>query len=295
MKQRLGLLLWVVFTFGFTSQAQQVYSRLSAKSIKIGEPVGYVLTAIHPLNTQVVFPDSGAQFGDWVILNKQVYNSVSNDTLTTDSARYLLSYFGNESVANLSLPVTFHEMGSRVNRYAPKTSVVIQRLIKPQDLVIGLRNEYQTQPMDQPLDMTVIAMVAAAVFIILTLINALLGRPAQRLWKRLLLFRRHRSFMLIFEYLKDEVIVQQSTQKLEVALRLWKKQIERLDGRPYTTFTTREMLQVLPNEGLADTLQFIDRAVYGSLSDPVTQDTFQVLVAIENEIYTRQVEVLKGG
>ena len=76
---------------------------------------------------------------------------------------------------------------------------------------------------------------------------------------------------------------------MEEAISLWKKYIERIEHKPYTTFTSTEIAQNLNNVSLKKNLQNIDGAIYGGRSTSAAQTDFQILLEVANSLYNKQL------
>jgi len=49
----------------------------------------------------------------------------------------------------------------------------------------------------------------------------------------------------------------------ELAIIVWKNYLERLEKKPFATYTTREIVDNMPDEELAEALKNMDGIVYG--------------------------------
>jgi hypothetical protein len=49
----------------------------------------------------------------------------------------------------------------------------------------------------------------------------------------------------------------------EKAIIVWKNYLERLEKKPFATYTTREIMDNMPDDDLADALKNMDGIVYG--------------------------------
>lgn len=54
-----------------------------------------------------------------------------------------------------------------------------------------------------------------------------------------------------------------AVQTIENAVILWKRYMEELEDKPFSTYTTKEIVEVMPNQQLAEALQHTDRIIYG--------------------------------
>ena len=261
-------------------------------STKIGMPVVYTLLLKHPAGTQAVFPDSGYDYSPFELAEKQFFPTRTLDNISTDSVRFTLQTFSLDSVQQLALPVWVSVAGDSVELQAAPDSLRLVRVIKvPQpDAVPVATTVFGTVPPRFNYPYWILGTGAAV--ILLVLLNAFIGKPAQRYWKLILLLRRQRLFLLAFDRLQAQTLRDKSGKRMEASLNLWKTYIERTDGKPYTTYTTKEMATAIPDEQLVKTLQAIDRCVYGGQTELISEEIFKNLRSRANLFYQKkQLEI----
>jgi len=98
---------------------------------------------------------------------------------------------------------------------------------------------------------------------------------------------------VVFPYLK-KLQKEGAYTEAESTLVDWKKYMESLVGRPYTKFTTKEILQFATDETLGRSLHDIDRMVYardGSFSP----EAFDRLRTFSQEQFTKKTEEVRHG
>ena len=78
-------------------------------------------------------------------------------------------------------------------------------------------------------------------------------------------------------------------KKAQLQTQINKKYIERIEKKPFTTYTSTEIAHNLKNENLKKNLQNIDGAIYGGRSSSVAQVDFSVLLEVANDLYKKQI------
>ena len=109
--------------------------------------------------------------------------------------------------------------------------------------------------------------------------------------------RRYDDFQKLFQRLsRGTDDTKKRLENIEKAIVLWKKYLERLENKPFTTFTTKEILDNLKDNRLADALREIDATVYGGVYSKKTIASLQVLQELAEGIYReRRAEMGVGA
>jgi hypothetical protein len=71
--------------------------------------------------------------------------------------------------------------------------------------------------------------------------------------------REHSHFRNAFEKLTRSIKPDNAVVTVENAVILWKKYMEVLEEKPFSTYTTKEIIEIIPNQQLAQALQHTDR------------------------------------
>jgi hypothetical protein len=80
---------------------------------------------------------------------------------------------------------------------------------------------------------------------------------------------------------------------LERAFSGWKKYIEELTQLPFTTFTSKEMLDNLADEAMEKVLNEMDSAIYGGNFSKNTTESVQYLEALATNLYEIEQEKIQ--
>jgi hypothetical protein len=82
---------------------------------------------------------------------------------------------------------------------------------------------------------------------------------------------------------------------LEKAFSAWKKYIEELTKLPFTTFTSKEMLDNLADEAMEKVLNEMDSAIYGGNFSNNTTESVQYLDALAANLYEVEQEKIQNN
>ena len=130
--------------------------------------------------------------------------------------------------------------------------------------------------------------------VLVAIINWIFGDGIKKWLRVFQLLQRDLDFSRNFNRLRRVSSGKIPTVNLEKALVLWKKYMERLERKPFSSFTTKEIIDTLPDDRLAEALKAIDMAIYGGANANRAMDSLETLKNIANRSYLRRrIEVRK--
>lgn len=251
--------------------------RFLRDSFKLGEPVAYALSYRHPAAAEVFFPDSTHDFAPFELVRRQYFTTRTDRRGSLDSVVYTLVSFNTQPVQRLSLPV-YHYTGRDCTAvYAPPDSIVWRQLIQGTARGLSLRTDQRVWALRQQVNYPYALLVGFGALVGGSLLYGFFRKPLRRQWRMLQMQRRHAEFMRGFQRLSRGINARTGLTNVEKAAVLWKKYLERLERRPVTSLTTRELLGAFPDPLLADALRQVDATVYGGVFSPQIQSSLQVL------------------
>ena len=140
-----------------------------------------------------------------------------------------------------------------------------------------------------------ILLLIAGVLIILVIVAWLIfGKRIRRYYALRRLQKKHLTFISTFNALLGQLKTSLSSPKAEEALSEWKKYMEGLASRPYTKFTSKEIIHLEKDEKLGFALHSMDRLIYGGVPD-LADESFGTLLAYTEQQYHKKMEELKNG
>jgi ABC-type multidrug transport system fused ATPase/permease subunit len=268
-------------------------------SIQIGEPVGYYLTAAYPQALTVLFPDSTYSFVPFEFERKKISPTYTAGGISRDSVVYFLSTFEIDKVQYLSLPV-FVTSARDCTVYTPiADSIYLVELVTtlPPDSVSAQNLSLKTNTLYEKVisQFNFIILIISIVVLLVTavIIWIVFGKRIRKYFKLKKLQKSHSKFIQAFTDQFQQLSTIFSSEKAETAISLWKKYLEQLEKRPYTKLTTRETIEMEPNEKLAINLKMIDRAIYGNQTS--VNEPLEVLKNFAEERFQIKLEEVKNG
>lgn len=275
------VLFWTLLMAAQSLSAQvTVRSGFIPDSVVIGDEAAYYLTATYPKKLLVLFPDSTHSFQPFEFQKKHYFTTQTRDSISYDSAVYMLSTYEIDKVQRLQLPVyVLHQKDCTVF-YSISDSVILKELVtqplpdslKAENLPLVSNTAYT--PVDWLLNYPLLTYIGAGLLVLVLLAWLLFGKKIRKHFLLKRLRKQHEFFMKSFGEQIDSLKQQFSPRQTELALSNWKYYMESLDARPYPKLTTKETIGILQDQPLGDYLHTLDTAIYGrntQVEEPLLQ------------------------
>ncbi len=264
----------------------------------IGQPIHYSLYVRHPKGQEVFFPNANQNFGAFETVKREFFATKTTASGSLDSAVYTLRLFNLAPVQKLQIPIYLLQEPDCTLIYPVVDSVHLKRLL-PHPEQIDLDSLYQSipiQPLSPKTELKNVFAAGISLLILAGLIYWIFGRAITKLFKRYLLWRRHREFRRTFQrYTRQVAGTPVGLNNLEKAFSAWKKYMEELTKLPFTTFTSKEMLDNLADEAMEKVLNEMDSAIYGGNFSDNTTESVQYLDALAANLYEVEQEKIQNN
>lgn len=287
----------VLMLFGtndcFAQQVKPVGS-FEKKAIKLGEQVAYTLVLRHPSSMEVRFPDTLFNYKPFELASKKYFDTrTDREGISTDSAVYILTTFQTDSLLHFAVPVIVMRNGDTTTLWTDSVSVLVERIVPAADVedakLISTTDYFEV---NKGWNYPYIGAGILGFLIFLGVFYRLFGgriRKAFRLQRLRLRFERFMN-----EYL-PYTQRQLNPADAEHALAIWKSYLQGLQGIPYTTYTSKEIAEILPDKTLQQTLRQLDLAIYGKKTDATTVQATVFLADFAKDAYRRKVEEVRNA
>jgi len=281
------------------SQEIKVSAGFLKDSMQLGEPVGYYLTAAYPQALSVLFPDSTYSFVPFEFERKKISPTRTSEGVSRDSVVYFLSTFEIDKVQYLSLPV-FVTSARDCTTYTPVAdSIYLIELVTtlPPDTVraenLPLKTNTLYERVFSQFNYSILIISIVVLIVTAVIVWIVFGKRILKYFRLKKLQKSHSKFIRAFTDLFQQLNHVFSREKAESAISLWKKYLEQLEQRPYTKLTTRETIEMEPNEKLAVNLKMIDRAIYGNQTS--VHEPLEELKRFAEERFRKKLAEVKNG
>jgi hypothetical protein len=264
-------------------------------SVKVGLPVQYALSYRHKATADVFFPDSAYNFAPFEMVKRDYFNTITDQNGSLDSVVYTLISFEVTPVQELSLPVYVRAKRDCTRVFAPMDYVILNSIIKADTNIdsLSLKKDTRLVPIAQQVNFPLIFLIIIGLLLLIGMVFWFFGKPIRRQVRLFNFKRRYDDFRKLFQRLsRGTEDAQKRLENIEKAVVLWKKYIERIENKPFTTFTTKEILDNLKDSRLSDALREIDATVYGGVYSSKTIASLQVLQELAEGLYReRRIEM----
>jgi hypothetical protein len=267
-------------------------------SVKVGLPVQYALSYRHKATADIFFPDSSYNFTPFELVKREYFNTITDQNGSLDSVVYTLITFEVTPVQELSLPIYMRAKRDCTRVFAPMDYVVLNSIIKPNTNIdtLSLKKDTRLIPIAQQVNFPLIFLIIIGLLLLIGMVFWFFGKPIRRQVRLFNFRRRYDDFRKLFQRLsRGTDDAKKRLENIERAVVLWKKYIERIENKPFTTFTTKEILDNLKDNRLSDALREIDATVYGGVYSSKTIASLQVLQELAEGLYReRRMDLVTG-
>lgn len=267
-------------------------------SLKVGLPIKYALSYRHKATTDIFFPDSTYNFSPFELVKRDYFNTITDENGSLDSVIYTLISFEVLPVQELSLPVYILAQRDCTRVFAPIDYVILNSIINPKVSIdtLSLKKDTRLIPIARHVNFPLIFLVIIGLFLLVGMAFWFFGKPIRRQIRLFNFRRRYDDFRKLFQRLsRGTEDAKKRLENIEKAVVLWKKYIERIENKPFTTFTTKEILDNLEDNRLSDALREIDATVYGGVYSSKTIASLQILQELAEGLYReRRLDLVTG-
>lgn len=266
MAKRLLLILFSIFSIAAKGQEVAVTGYFMQDSAKLGERVGYVLKASYPESKQLIFPDSLYDFGELVLLEKQIFISKTVDGVTNDSSIYFLSNFSLDPSIFLSLPVYELARYDSVTYFPLEAELKLKLVLDsiPEQLVFQENNIYQ--PLNKPINWVLTGFLIAGALLVLAVLYFLFNKKISSYFTQLSEKRRWKKFEKKWKLQTAELAKNPSIALADEVIGLWKGYLESITKLPIKEWTSSEIGEKLQDPKIFNSLRAIDMIIYAGVS-----------------------------
>ena len=219
-------LLFFTISLSFQSFGQRPVLTFLSDSILVGEPTKVIYYFKHEASQEIVFPDSNSNYSPFEFISKQYFNTRTLNGISTDSAVYTLALYEVEGTHSLSLPVTLFLNKDTLKIISQKDSVSIIPLITQASDTLKLKSNTNHIALENDFNYLIVLIGIAALIITAVLIYIFFGKRILRQVKKYRYKIAHRLFVSSYTSLISNL---NSPEKMEEAISLWKKYIERIE------------------------------------------------------------------
>ncbi|MCK5469687.1 MAG: hypothetical protein KAI99_14300, partial [Cyclobacteriaceae bacterium] len=238
---------------------------------------------------------SSYRYGTFEYNSRTWFKTKSDSTLSYDSVIYNLSTFEIDSIQYLQLPVFVLNNEDSLAIFSKIDSINLIQVVtdmpeKPEFLantdLFNINRQFNYPYF----------LIGIGGFVFLSFIVLLFfGKQIAKAWKVYRIKRIHKKFIVRFFNLMRDVSGNNPGTTTEHVLAVWKNYMERLEKKPISKLTTKEILVLHNNGQLKENLKLIDRCIYGGEKGNDLFASFDYLMKYSIEICDLKITEIKNG
>lgn len=283
---KLFIVYCLLLTFNCT--AQRPVGRFLTDSVQIGKPIEYALSFRHLPNQEVFFPDTTYNYYPFELKRRDFFPTNTENGISVDSVIYTLETFDINKIQGLALPIYLLTKKDCTSVFSLRDSVFLKEYIGT-DLNQSLKTNTKAAPIQLQVDYPRVVIFLLGLLFVSGLIYTFFGKAISKQYNLFLFTRRHKDFVSNYKKMVRGTL---NDTNISRALVLWKNHLEWLEKRPYSSYTTKEIIEKIPSERLSEALKDVDSAIYGGILSTQMPFAMNVLLDTAVEIYkNRRVEL----
>ncbi|MBY0424953.1 MAG: hypothetical protein K2Q22_04885 [Cytophagales bacterium] len=280
----MGLFVALAVSGNAAAQPLKATLKFLSDTTTIGTPVKVSVTFKHPIAMTVIFPDSAYDFSPFEFISKEYFKTKSDSIASTDSAVYTLNTFEILPYLSLSLPLIYVEGEDSSDFYTNTDEIFLDETIKTMPQQPSIKENTVYRPVDIDFNYPYLLIGLGALTLIIGGVVLFFRKRITRSIRLYFIKKQFEKFIGEFDRQKDSVSPANAKESLETVLSLWKKYLEKLEGLPYTTYTSREIVRSIEFNKLYDSLLNLDRCIYGGF---YSDDVHKSLRTLRETAYSR--------
>lgn len=296
------ILMTIVFSITLSILAQKLDSITMKPKLKfledtflLGKPTPVSMSFTYPKHWQVIFPDTNYNYAPFEWYKKDYFPTQTQNNLSKDSAVFWLRSFEISPIQTIRLPVfLIQPKGDSLALFSNIDTIYFKQLIHTTQVdTLRLKADTTYATLSQRFNLHAWVLVFVSVFFFSVLIWLFSGAWIR---KQILLLNLKRKQVLFEDSFEKELLkirTRRRIKDIEQAFILWKKHLEQIEDKPYSTYTSSEIVETLPVEKLAESLQNIDRAIYGTILEDSLEKDFSFLKHLARERYLLKKQIIK--
>ena len=254
------ILICILFSNKIFSQEIDYNIFFKEESVKIGDSITLISTLKYPKNIEIIQPDSSYKFMPFEFLDKIVFESSSSNNIIFDSTIYILQTFELDSIQSIYL-----------KSYIINTSDSLEILSNTDKIrTISLVNEKNSKTKTNTLlekinsifNSKKFSIITGVIFSVLVLIYLLFRKKINKYFKIKRIKSETDFFKNEFDTILSSYLNTNDIKFLENLLLKWKRFMEKLSKKPYSSSTSSEISLFNKNIKSIKTLKEIDKCIY---------------------------------
>ena len=291
-----GFLILLLFCCLYSSaQEIRVKAGFHQDSLSIGEPVEFWMTALYPADVNLTLPDTNYNFSPFEFISKSYDPTVSRGSLLFDSVTYTLQSFEIDTVQYLQSVAKIWKEDGFTKIEPPIDSIIFRDLVENVSDTVALHTNLQLAKVKKTFNYPLFSIIGVGFFIIALVVFLIFGKKVRRAWRIRRLRKAYTEFSIKITDCIKIIRKEPTPQNAEFAVAIWKKYLEKLEKKPYSKYTSKEILSFPNNRELNDALNAIDCTVYGEQVQKELYKSYQEIEDFTQHRYNMALDSIKNG
>lgn len=290
------IILFFLGTIISSASAQEISVRggFVQDHFEIGDNVDFWLTARYPESMELVLPDSTFNFGVFEFSAKNYYASKLKSGNIYDSAIYTLQCYEIDPIQKLKLPAILLSEGDSLLIFSKQDSILFNPLVAQVSDTTKLKTNLAYVNVNTKFNYPMMWIILGVLSIIIISSLLIFGKTILRKIKLRKLKKDYIKFSDELTLFIRELKENPKKETAELAISKWKKFSEKLEEKPYSKLTSKEILRLGYTSELSDPLRVIDRFIYGGLVEDNLFKQFHSIEDFTQHRYSVVVENIKN-
>lgn len=262
---------------------------------KIGEEIQYALSVRYDRNLNILLPDSLYGFGTFEYNSRDYFATKTDSTFSYDSVVYHLSTFELDSIQYLQMPVYVVSEQDCLAVFSNLDSIFLIQVLQEIPENPELKDNAEFVKIDKQFNYPYLLVGLGILGVIAAVVMLFFGKQLIKAWKVYMIKQRHKKFTKRFFNLIRDISSNNPANTTEHVLAVWKNYLEKLEKKPISKLTTKEILVLHGNNELRENLRAIDRSIYGGEKGNDLFASFDYLMRFSVEVYNDKIREIKNG
>lgn len=254
------ILICILFSNKIFSQEIDYNIFFKEDSVKIGDTITLISTLKYPKNIEIIQPDSSYKFIPFEFLDKIVFESSSSNNLIFDSTIYILQTFELDSVQSIYLKSYIINTSDSLEISSNTDEIQTISLIKEKNS--RTKTNTLLEKINSIFNAKKFSIITGVIFSVLVLIYLLFRKKINKYFKIKRIKSETDFFKNEFDAILSSYLNTNDVKFLENLLLKWKRFMEKLSKKPYSSSTTSEISLFNKNIKSIKTLKEIDKSIY---------------------------------
>lgn len=258
---------------------------------KLGEPIQYSLVLKHSSNLEFYFPDSTHDFSPFEYLDRSYFPTIT-DSLgqSYDSIVYSVATFELGEIQTLRVPVFLKGAKNPRPIYPQADSIRLVEVIEQLPDSIRLFENTTPVVVEQEFNYPIAISLSIAFLLMCLFVYLVFGGSIRNYFLIKKMGKQHLIFLTDF----DRYVYEGNEQEIEPAVKLWKSYSGDLLNVPLTSYTTKEISRVMPEEHeVVAALKSADMAIYAGQGQEGTKEKMTALKRFSQKSYEQKTDEIK--